>query len=293
MPMTRLLTMSRLLVLICVLLLISSMLPARLAGAVSGLPHRFVSLLLTPVTYQLRNLSMAIRPSVPDELLANENRNWQQQFLDQRQYTALLAEEVKRLQNQLSAFERIDAVMGDVNASFISARVSGNHHHGGKATLSIDRGDSAGFVQGNAVVHGEQLVGQIEQVGWKTSDVQLLTTAETLLKVRVLAPGSVDFAQVVVRPAVGGEAEPVWIRLNKNGDAFTCQESAMTPIQKGDLAQLSDERWPREAQGFFVGQVTSVTPDPSNPQLYKIVTIKPRYELTTLHDVTVLVPGKE
>ena len=65
----------------------------------------------------------------------------------------------------------------------------------------------------------------------------------------------------------------------------------MASIKPGDLAHLSDERWPAVAQGFVVGQVVNIKPDPDNPMLYQRVTIKPRFDLASLSEVTVLAPA--
>ena len=265
-------------VVICLLLVVSSFLPTRLAGAISAMPHSVLSMVLAPITYQLRSVSLRIRPAPAENLIDDEQRDWRRQFFEQKQYTLRLAEQLDILNRQLLAFERIAEVVGDQPVEFLHARVTAAMPSGGKALLMIDRGESAGVQTGDAVVVGEYLIGRIEQVGMATANVQLITTVDTSLKVRILPP-NVGFGQ---------EATPEWIRRDNDGDGFIRQVPANASPRIGDLAHLSDERWPAAAQGFVVGQVTEVVPDPSNPKLFSIVRIVPLPAFESLHEVTVL-----
>lgn len=277
--MIRLITSTQTFVAICLLLLISALLPASWAGQVSHLPHSFVQFAIAPISGQLHHLSLAIRPSEPAALVDTSQRDWQRQFFTQKQYTTRLAEEVRILQRQLAAFKRIAAVVGDnQQLSFVASNVSASFRNGGKVSLMIDHGMSSGVQLDDAVVVGEYLIGKIDQVNAVTSDVRLITSADTYLKVRIMPAD----------PGTGLDTDAKWIRLDEDGKAFSVQVPATTEIRPGDIAHLADESWPIEANGFVVGQVTEVIADPADPMLYRFVRIEPRVNLETLDEVYVL-----
>lgn len=286
--MNRWLTSNRLFVLICMVLLISSLLPARWAGMVAALPHNLVTLVTSPVTYQLKTFSDRIRPVAADDPLVDGQQDWRvwyEKFQRQKQYSQQLAEALRQARKQLSTFERLLSMVGEADVKFLNARVAAYHHSGPKKSLTIDRGESDGVESGQAVVDGENLnlVGRVEQAGWRTSTVRLITSAETHLKVRLLPPDV----------GVSVEGTPQWIRMSDDGQTFQFQVPFNAAVAQGDMAHLADDRWPGFAQGFIVGQVSEVKPDPSNPKLYQIVVIDPMPAMAALNDVTVLVPFDE
>ena len=82
-------------------------------------------------------------------------------------------------------------------------------------------------------------------------------------------------------------------RRSDDGPWFVVQVAKGTPEDKpihvGDVAQLSDELWPPEAQGFIVGTVTRVEDDPKNPLQFVRAVVEPTVPLDKLRRVTVLV----
>ena len=162
----------------------------------------------------------------------------------------------------------------------VNARVTAYTGAAARPVLTIDRGTRAGIQDGTVVAHGFNLVGRVVHAGPLTADVRLITHREQKLQVRLVPPGP--------------DAEPrrvrVQIEQRDDGHTFGVQVSRSVTVEKGDLAHLADVSWPREARGFVVGQVRSVKRAPEDPYSFKNVVIEPIPPLTTLSEVTALVP---
>lgn len=278
------LTPRRLLILIVVALIVSSFLPARRATALATPLRWLAETFATPIRAPLHSLGVAIRSTPPRELDLADPTN-------PGQYLARINQleiEVDRLREENRQLRRVRSVVGQTAPLVqVDARVTAVTGPASSPVLRIDRGAGDDLEQGQIVVSGFHLVGEVAVVDSLTSQVRTITSEKMSLLVRLMPPP--DGGAASLRPGVG-----VWLDWSAELGAFVQdQVAASMDVREGDFAVLADEGWSPQAQGFFLGQVTHVGPDPADPLNYKRIVVEPTFELDHLRRVTVLVPGEQ
>ena len=109
--------------------------------------------------------------------------------------------------------------------------------------------------------------------------VQLITSHDLELRVRIAPP----------TPPVSPREFVEYVKFDKDRSSFVVNVAQGKPVQVGDWAFLSEDKWLREARGFLVRQVECISDDPDDPHNYKHVIIRPLIREDSLWAVTVLV----
>ena len=273
-----LVTGKRLLLVVVVLLLVSCILPDRMAAAIAWGPQELVEFLLAPVTQRLHRLSVGVssgNPAVPD--LGSE-QDWAGQYADARVYINQLESELSEVKNRFAQYRQVEQIIGEAVRQE-PARVTSSYGTGGKPMLAIDRGMRVGVTKGLAVVSGLRVVGEVVSAGPFNAHVQLITSHDLELRVRIAPP----------TPPVSPREFVEYVKFDKDRSSFVVNVAQGKPVQVGDWAFLSEDKWLREARGFLVGQVECISDDPDDPHNYKHVIIRPLIREDSLWAVTVLV----
>ena len=276
---TNLLTPSRVLALLVVVLLILSLLPARILHVLTGGPRHVVESVTTPLTHQLKRVSDTLRP-VPPPVVDPVDL---EELAILRAQNEALQQQLDELSQRLAQSEALGAFLTDDQlAGFkrTTAAVVRGTWRSDQAMLTLNRGDQEGLRIGQAVaVDGAQLVGRISDVGPVTATVATITQPRTVLEVTLRAAAPTDRATRLRTTLVRSTDGPFFEAIVMTG----------TPVQVGDLAQLADVEWPPEAMGFVVGRVVNIEDYAADPTLRKRIVVEPTRPLNRLRFVVVLV----
>ncbi|HEX7010558.1 MAG TPA: rod shape-determining protein MreC [Phycisphaeraceae bacterium] len=290
------LTPGRWLAAVVLLLLVASLLPGSVAQGVASRPRWIVEALLGPVTGQFTSVAAALRSPqrlrmTPDphrmstEDLIEAYQQLQDELHRANQLIARYEYEMDRAAEVIEQLSRIRGQSGLQGVTLVSARVLAPPANLRVPVLTINQGADQGVQEGMAVVHageaGLSLVGQVVDAGPRSAGVKLITSESVELAVRV-GPAPPDASPRQIE---------AWIRWDPEAQAFIAEVQANQGVQVGDVARLADDYWPREAQGFLVGLVSEVEPDPRDPLSMRRVVIRTTHELARLARVTVLVPA--
>ncbi len=270
------------LLVLVVVLVVSSFLPARWAGGLSAPPRHIINAAARPVTYPLKLLADSIRR--PPDLRVDNSSN---EALA-RQYEAAL-QTIRRLEMQLEDAQQEIATLSQVRTNLglsgvqlYPASVTAWSTGRAQPSLTINRGSRHRVRVGMVVASGFNLVGRVSSVGQVTSTVRLITAPDTRVTVRIVPPlpDSPSRQMLVQAQTVAGE------------DRLMAQTDVDDPARVGDLAHLDDERWPAAANGLVVGKVVAIENDPEDPLLRRHTYIQPLRSLAYLDRVVVLLPAQ-
>jgi len=275
----RLLTQRRVLLLVLVLLLIASQAPASWSRAVTGPPRSALAAALAPVRHPLHLLASHVRGDEDDLPAADRQRLRREYELAKARLNQLELENAA-LREENHKLRRIQGLVEWSGAAMLPASVTGVEGRGARLSLTLNRGARHGAAMGQAVIDGYVLVGRITQVGPLTSTVMTPLGAGPI-PVRLSSPGvdqTVREAQLILTP-------------DDDGFAVEQRVSRDVPVAVGDLAHLVENpRWPPEATGFVVAEVTSVEDWPDDPLRYQQVRLAPPRSYDYQRRVHVLIP---
>ncbi len=259
-----------------VLLLISSMLPARWARVVSNQPRQLLRAAVAPADHILKPLGDKLRrpPDLPVDLGNREEYERAKQQVIELQYRLSQANQRLAELSQIRSQQQLTGV-GLLPATVIAWSADRLN-----PTLTINRGTRHSLAPGMLAVRGFQLVGRILNAGPVTATIGLITAPDTHLVVKAMPPQDQHQPRslVVHLTAVTGK------------DIFWADTNAHDPIQIDDLAYLYDDAWPTRARGFVVGKITDIKPHPDDPILRRRITVTPTRSLPHLDYVTLIVP---
>jgi len=273
-------TPKKLLAATTVVLLILSQLPTGVATAMSGIPRSVVALLTKPSAL-LIGLSNKLRPDRAEHPDFSAGGDMADQLLQAKAYASNLEQEVAELRRINQSLGQIQALLdlGDISA--VGGNVIAFNGRRENPVLTIGIGSNDGVREGLAVVWGASLVGRVIRAASSTSDVQLITAANTKLQVRLARPTDHEPSTPL----------PAYLQLANDGRSFFTDEFPLdAPVQVGDLAHLADDSWQFRARGFIVGRVVEAKPHPDRPLLNMRVVIRPDRSLASVSHVAVLVP---
>ncbi|WP_432799495.1 rod shape-determining protein MreC [Poriferisphaera sp. WC338] len=273
---------------VVVLLVISSLLPARWGGMLAMLPKGFLQTTLSPVSGTMLGWSVSMSGGegnagrVVPELEKYEDL--QAYYADAKKFIAQLLFENERLREEVVQLRGVQETRGDLGGlTFLDARVTMNTGDKLNPILTVDRGSNKGVHPGQVVTRGRDLVGVVMDVGVLTSRVQLVTSESAPpLGVKFMAPRELE-------KRFGREE---FLELAEDRKHFYVDVEVEYPVYQGDWVHLSDEQgsWPEEAKAFIVGEVEVVEDHPKTPFLMKRVVVKPRVNLDRLTRVDVIIP---
>jgi cell shape-determining protein MreC len=273
-------TPKKLLAATAVVLLILSQLPTGAATTLSSIPRSIVALLTKPSAI-LIGLSSKLRPGRDHPADFSAGGDLTDQLLQAKAYASNLEQEIAELRRISQSFGQIQAILDLGNIRAVGGNVIAFNGRSENPILTIDIGSNDGVREGLAVVWGADLVGKVASAAPSTSDVQLVTAADTRLQVQLARPAGQELSSPM----------PAYIQLADDGRSFVTDEFPLdAPVEVGDLAHLADDSWQFRARGFIVGRVVQAGPHPDRPLLNKRVVIRPQRSLASVRYVAVLVP---
>jgi len=273
---SRLFNSQRTLIGLIILLLASSLLPARWARVISSQPRHLLQASLAPVDHLLKPLADKLRrpPDLPVDLGNREEYERAKQQIVELQY------KLRQATEQIAELSQTRSQLRLVGVQLLPATVtawSGDRLH---PSLMINRGSRHGLRPGLVVARGFSLMGRVTDTGPVTATARLITAPKTYLIVSIRPPATTTEPREILTQ----------VQAAGSGSEFWCETSADDPIQINDLAYLYDDAWPTEARGLVVGKVTRIDPHPDDPILRRRVVIRPIRSLMHLDHVTVIIP---
>ncbi len=165
-----------------------------------------------------------------------------------------LQQKVDELESELELIENVQRV-SDPDIRPLSAKVTAYTNPGPRQVLTLNRGSRQGITPGMTVVYKTVLVGRVvDPVGPSSCDVELVTSHEGGLQVRIRQDGHVEpFDNIRVRPS------------ETNNTYFVAEVAKDSPIRAGAVVVLADAVNYSDARGRLLGIVerkVDYTPDP-------------------------------
>jgi len=267
-----------------VALIILSQLPARWLDAIGGPPSHVVSAVVGMAGDPLLRLARFVRPPAELQTELTRNEELKANLEAQTQYAlnleARLNYAIAEIRRLLGVREQLNREGFGESVRLLPARVIAIPPDLHAGTVLINRGTTHGVGPGMIVASGFSLIGRVTDVGPRNATVRLVTAPDAFLQVRIIPP-------------MAGEAEReliAQVTINDDRDRFVAEVPQNAPIQPEDLVTLYDPDWPVEAQGFVVGVVERIDPNPDDPEIRSVATIQPVREPGRVMRVTVVVP---
>lgn len=273
-------TPQRVLIGLILLLLISSLLPARQAARLSALPRWIIQPLIGLGSQPLTWISAQVRGRPERPIITRDAATFEENYFHMQNYVLALQQENERLRREIAELEQVPK---DIRRAMevVPARIIAGPRHRLDDTVTINRGRKDRIEPNLVVTSGYNLVGLVaEEVDGSTAKVRLITSPLLSLSVTILPP--------LAPPDAAGL--PAKLRRERDGQTFAADARKQDQVAVGDLAHLRDESWPNEARGYVVGEVVAVIDNPDDPILRRVIRIKPRPDLRHLTQVSVLVP---
>ncbi|MBC03249.1 MAG: hypothetical protein CMJ34_08080 [Phycisphaerae bacterium] len=268
-------------------LLIVSILPARWLTPWSGRIGELASLPLVP----LGDGFTAIRVWLEGGGGREDPRTaevWKKEAGIYRQKAHAAQNEVRRLQQELNILRRfpVETETETSPPSLVSASVVAiDPSPGGEHLVRINKGLNLGIRQGGVALHDQDiLVGYVlDEPGRTTATIRPMHSRETRpIKAVIPVPGE--------DPAATTPTEP--LLLQPDGNGWTATVPKEYAVQKGWEVRLSDEDWPRWAQGCLLGRVETVERAESNPN-WNELRIQPSNPIHRLRRILVVSESDE
>jgi hypothetical protein len=261
------------------LLLVTSLLPARFGewvNGIGGLATRLIAPASHPITMLARWVVPAQRLRGDDpQMLTLEQRLEEFRTLWLREQ-----EESARLRRVVAELQR-GAMFTDLQLHQLLRPVVGGVSDGLGGVLLVRSGSSEG-IERNAVATtaGVQLVGRVVDVDSHICKVRLINNQRARERIRG-----------VIMTEAGGRGANCLLTPLKDGVLQGQVESSGTPPEVGQLVRLDDEEWPRHAQMLIIGRVESVEQGLHGWQFIKV---RPTVDLDRVKEVVLrFTPGSE
>jgi rod shape-determining protein MreC len=223
---------------------------------------------------------------------ARDLGGWVGDVIDAKSENKKLDNEVERLRAELAAsqtaqrdaeqlrglvgFNRSTRFPGDYRR--VAARVIARSPTVWYATLTIDKGSSAGLRVNQPVVTGDGLVGKVTAVAGGASQVTLITDHTSGVSAQVVPDG----AGGLVKARVGDPSDLILDFVEKGRPV----PRGATVVTSGWRSSRLESLFPR---GIPIGRVTRV--DVTERELYQRVHIRPFADLRRIDIVEVLIPS--
>lgn len=204
--------------------------------------------------------------------IVRENLRKERELLKLRTRLALASERIRELESLRGQFREA----AERGFTVITARVTGRDMDTWYQTVLIDRGRRDGVQRGMAVVHGENLVGRVSEVGRTFSRVRLI------LDIRSAVPAVTvngDVTGIVVGSGVA-QLKMTYIESN----ALVKVGEAVVTTHLGEVLPQQESPLP---QGLVIGTVAHVSRDEEG--LYQSATLKSEVGFRHLSEVLVVV----
>ena len=265
-----------------ILLLIISILPARWLAPWSGRIGELASLPLIPLGDGFTAIRVWLEPSGTRED-PRTAEVWKTEAGIYRQKYHAAENEVRRLQQELKILRRfpVETMPESSPPSLVSANVVAiDASPGGEQLVRINKGRSFGIRPGGVALHDQDvLVGYVlDSIGRTTARIRPMHSRETRpIKAVIPIPGEDASSTTPSEPLL----------LSPDGSGWTATVPKEYAVQKGWEVRLSDEDWPRWAQGCLLGRIDMVRTSESNPN-WNDLRIKPSNPIHRLRRILVV-----
>ena len=250
-----------------------------------------VALPITPFTHLGTTLATWLRPGAsPIDGLSGDVSEQLAQLVIEKDYAeAQLASAMMRieeLEQQVAQLQLAASYSSGRPVKLLLADVTGHSPNLSLDVVSLSRGSRDGVRAGTVAVHaGVHLIGKVTEVKTLGS-----------LMVPITSPSWRDLIDAVIMSGevTDGEIEPkarVQLALRADG-AFTADVDRQVVVEHGDIARLSDTRWPSAAQAMVIGRVEAVEAIEEQPLRRRIV-VRPMYRAHELSSVTLKIESDD
>ncbi len=279
--MTRgILTPQRVLVALVLLMLISSLLPAKASDKLAMLPRWIVSHLLAPATGPLTWMSARVGGTTATPLISPDARSkFEENYFRLQNNELALLQENELLRQEIVRLSQIPERIRKA-VTLLPARVVAAPSSRLDPVLTINRGRSHGVEQNMIATSGYNLVGLVIGVDNTQSRVRLITAPTTTMAVTILPQ---------LAPP-GSDGLKATVKMDATRRTLVANVRKEDQVQVDDLVHLWDQTWPKEAAGYIVGRVVEVIDNPADPILRRLVVIRPVVDLQHLTQVDVVAP---
>jgi len=271
----------RALLVVVAALLAMSLLPSRLTSWAAWFQEP-VRVIFAPISDPMALASRSLRrASVTEGPLPRDVERLQEQLERQRTLAIRLRSENRELRERLRELQSGLDLFPPSGLRLLDTRVIGASPNLRDDVLVLRGGRREGVTEGDsvAVVDAVHLLGRVIDVENRTCEALPITSpnAESLgARVYVSEP-DVSFACQLDPTEDGRLRGP----LHRNAEG----------VEPGQPVRLDDPDWPDLAQALIIGLVESVERSEESP-LRRIVTVKPRHEISRVRRVTLRLPAE-
>ena len=271
-------TSRRLLLGTVLLLIVSSLLNARISGWCTNTPRGVLTTLLVPLQRPFTWLSQTLRPRPPRPLDLGDPQTLARRYAEAQAYNRRLWLQLQAAREKIAQLEGLRQVQSVQGHKELRAAVIGVRANPRNPKLTINRGSRHGVRQGCAVVGPYNFVGLIVDTSAGESTVGLITSPQTQFQVAITPPSPGE-------PPRRLDTRLTWNRSERGFTAVIGDE----PVEIGDLAHLADISYPPGAHGYVVGVVSKIEDYEGNPLLHRKLAVQPTVSLAHMQHVVVLV----
>lgn len=265
-----------------VLLLIVSILPARWLAPWSGRIGELASLPLVPLGDGFTAIRVWLEPGgIREDPRTAEV--WKTEAGIYRRKFHAAQQEVQRLQRELNTLGRFTtaAVMDDAPPSLVPANVVAiDPSPGGEQLVRINKGSNFGIRPGGVALHDQDvLVGYVlDTIERSSATIRPMHSRETRpIKAVIPIPDDDPDSPAPIEQLL----------LEPDGTGWTATVPKKYAVQKGWEVRLSDEDWPKWAQGCLLGRVESAETSTANPN-WNELSIQPSNPIHRLRRILVV-----
>jgi cell shape-determining protein MreC len=271
------LTQSKALVLVTLVLLGCALLNTAWTGWLTGPIKQTVDTLQRPAD-ALAN-AMRVDPAV--DYADRTDQELADLLAEARKENDALWQENEKLKEQIDSFEAITEDRDMASIRLVEARVSRHNPDPTNPTMTILRGSLHGLEPDDAVAFKSNLVGFVtDSIGPANATVSLVTREGFSIGVHIMPPPEVE----------AGEGWPFKTRVSSDGEGkfiTSLAQNVSKELRPGDYVRAADTI--REsANGFLLGRIETIEPDPRDPLKLSRVVIAPRVPIGPQRMVTVL-----
>lgn len=211
-------------------------------------------------------------------------------LLESAQYqNADLWIENRKLNDQLENYKAIKEIRDIESIQLVEARVSRLNNDSANPTMYVLRGSLHGLKPDDAVAYKSNLVGFVtDSIGPANATVALITREGFSIGVHIKPPPKPNKDPKKKEVLLPGW--PFKTRVTSDGEGkFYCslKQKVAEGLRVGDYVRAADAI--REsANGFMLGLIEKIEPDPKDPLNLSLVTIKPRAPIGPQRMVTIL-----
>jgi len=260
-----LLTSRKALVAVVLLLLLSSLLPSRIAKWIGSLPTTVAETVSVPVSHPVSWASHKLRPDDRGPVEQMTEAEW---VIEKEKYERLNKElwAINRdLRESLAAFEAIALIRPMADIRPVEAAVINFNNDRNNPVMLISQGTRAGVRGGDPVVYRTNLLGFVEkEPGLLNCKVELMNRPGNRIRVAMQPTGAVEYPWPVIEYAVAAD----------NGQTFYCDRPDGHPLEVGQIAWVYDDLH-EQAYGFLLGRIVAVEDHPDDPHKLDRIIIRP------------------